>query len=155
MLIEKYDANADNYTVTWADQSLDGTWFHDTYPALSGDEAETRTYVESQWPYKVGTADPNNFPLFASAAPLVLTGSGSDLKEFGTPDAGGYIFTCNYSGDSNFVVWIKDSSGYEVGLAANTVGSCNGSKMIHLNADTYYAEVTADGPWTLTITPPS
>ena len=154
MLIKNYDASSDSYTITWVDENLDETWYHDTDPNLLGDEVENRTYVESQYPYKVGSADPNNLLSYASTAPLVLTGSGDNVTEFDTPQSGTYIFTSTYSGQGNFVVWVKDSNGYTVGLAANTIDPSTGTKMLHLDTDTYYSEVTANGPWTITITPP-
>jgi hypothetical protein len=155
ILIKSYDPVTDTYLVNWVAESLDRTWYHGTDPAIFGpDDSWSRTKVETEDPYKIGTADPNNLPSAPSSAPLVLTGGGSDLQKFDTWQSGGYIFTSTYSGDGNFVVWIKDSNGNMVGLAANTIDSSTGSKMVHLDADTYYAEVTANGPWTITITPP-
>ncbi|ABS55030.1 hypothetical protein Mboo_0512 [Methanoregula boonei 6A8] len=154
-LIEGYNPANDTYVVTWVDQSLDGTWYHGTDPTIYAVDSWDRVDLENKNPYKIGTVDPNNLPSYASSAPLVLTGNGDNITEFGTPQSGAYIFTSTYSGQGNFVVWIKDSNGYEVGLAANTVDASTDSKMVHLDTDTYYAEVTANGPWTLTITPPS
>jgi hypothetical protein len=154
LLIKNYDPSTDSYLITWVQESNDGTWYHGTDPNIFGpDEEWSRTKVETEDPYKTGTANPDNLPSVPSSAPIHLSGSGSDLKKFDTYQSGAYIFSSTYSGSGNFIVWIKDSSGNEVGLAANAIGSYQGSKMVKLEADTYYAEVTANGPWSIDITP--
>jgi hypothetical protein len=152
ILIKNYDPASDTYLLTWVQKSNDQTWYHGTDPYIFGpDEKWSRTKVESEYPYKIGSANPDSLSTTPSNAPIHLKGGNSDLKKFDTYQSGAYIFTSTYSGNGNFIVWIKDSQGNLIGLAANVIGSYDGSSMLKLYADTYYAEVTANGPWSIDI----
>jgi hypothetical protein len=152
ILIKSYDPATDTYLLTWVQKSNDQTWYHGTDPSIFGpDETHSRTEIETKYPYKIGTANVDILPSAPSKTPIHISGSASDLKKFDTYISGAYIFTSTYSGEGNFIVRIKDSTGSSVDLAANAIGSYHGSKMVKLYADTYYVEVTANGPWSIDI----
>ena len=152
ILIKNYDPATDTYLITWVQKSNDQTWYHGTDPHIFGpDEKWSRTKVDSEYPYKIGSANPDSLSSAPSNAPIHLEGINSDLKKFDTYQSGAYIFTTTYSGNGNFIVWIKDNKGNQIGLAANAIGSYHGAKMMQLYADTYYAEVTANGQWSIDI----
>jgi hypothetical protein len=60
-------------------------------------------------------------------------------------------FKLTHSGESNFGVWLKDKDGENVELLANEIGSFNGSKAVGVSDGQYILDVSADGPWTITI----
>ena len=68
-------------------------------------------------------------------------------------DSGVTIFYVDYTqegSDSNFIVWIKDSNGYQIDLLANEIGSCNVSKTVTIPySSTYYLDISCvgNGTW--------
>jgi hypothetical protein len=65
-----------------------------------------------------------------------------------------FIVEGSHSGTSNFAVWALDNDGGNNDLLFNEVGSFQGittTGMMGWNAKSKFLEVTADGPWTLTL----
>lgn len=86
--------------------------------------------------------------------PIALKGRGqAATKKFHL--AGGlYKFDMHHVGDSNFAVVLLDSHGGRHGLLANDIGNFNGSKAESVQDGDYLLDVTASGPWTITIGEP-
>lgn len=81
-----------------------------------------------------------------------LHGFGDDVRSFTVTGDGIKIFSMTYTGQHNFIVWLKDSQGNNVDLLANTIGSYNGKKSEHLTAGKYYLDIISSGFWTIRIT---
>lgn len=60
-------------------------------------------------------------------------------------------FKLTHSGESHFGVWLKDKNGEDVELLANEIGTFDGSKAVGVSDDQYILDVSADGPWAITI----
>ena len=82
----------------------------------------------------------------------VLSGFGDDVITLDVQTSGLYIFTMAHTGRSNFIVWLKDSRGYNEDLLVNEIGSYNGRKSARLTSGTHYLDISADGSWTIQIT---
>jgi len=86
-----------------------------------------------------------------TGTPLVLKGYGDDVTSFTATGTGLRVFTMNYNGGSNFIIWLKDSQGNLVDLLVNEIGSYNGKKSERLISGDYYLDITATGPWSIEI----
>jgi hypothetical protein len=63
ILIKYYDPAEDTYLVTWVQKSDDQTWYHGTDPNIFGsDETQSRAQFETDYPYKIGSANVDNLP---------------------------------------------------------------------------------------------
>jgi hypothetical protein len=94
-------------------------------------------------------------PARAQPAPFSLSGSGQQATETFSIAGGVTIFRLTHQGSSNFAVWLKDgSSGENVELLVNTIGSFNGSKLVGVPEGTYLLDVSADGSWKVIIEQP-
>lgn len=85
----------------------------------------------------------------AAGSVAVLSGTGDQVVPFTATSSGLWVFTLNYSGPSNFIVWLKDSQGKRMAVLANEIGTYSGVKPQKLDAGKYYLNVTASGPWTI------
>lgn|GEM_PF-1185434 len=85
----------------------------------------------------------------AVAGEALLSGTGNSIVPFTATGSGLWVFTLNYTGDKNFIVWITDNQGKRVALLANEIGTYSGMKPQKLDAGKYYLDVTANGPWTI------
>ncbi|MHB8194213.1 MAG: hypothetical protein ACYDGL_13175 [Bellilinea sp.] len=85
--------------------------------------------------------------------PQAFSGNGDDVVMI--EGVGPAVVDLNYSGGSNFIVTNYDSSGQQIGLLVNTIGSYNGRVELDFYDDenTAMLEIKADGPWTVTVTP--
>lgn len=82
-----------------------------------------------------------------------LAGTGQAAVNFSA--AGGLaILTAHCGCQGNFIVELDDSSGHPVDYPINVVGNYSGSIAEGLAAGRYIANVTADAPWTITVTQP-
>ena len=79
----------------------------------------------------------------------VFSGTGNMVVPFTATESGLWVFTINYSGQSNFIVWLGDDQGNRLVLLANEIGIYSGVKPQKLDAGKYYLNVTASGPWTI------
>jgi hypothetical protein len=80
--------------------------------------------------------------------PRSFTGDTDSVQEFGV-NQGGYVFSANYNGDDNFIVWITDNQGNKINLLFNTIGYYSGSEIVNLPAGQYYLDIHATGPYTI------
>ena len=84
-----------------------------------------------------------------SASTAAFAGNGSMVVPFTASGTGLWVFTLDYSGQSNFIVWLTDSVGSRVALLANKIGTSSVISTQKLNAGKYYLDVNAGGPWTI------
>ena len=84
---------------------------------------------------------------------VTISGSGDDVIELpasGVP----MIIEITYSGNSNFIIWTLDSSGDQVDLLVNTIGSYSGTVTSWTDyEDTALLSITASGSWSITFKP--
>lgn len=85
-----------------------------------------------------------------TSAPLALTGKGQQATaKFDLP-AGLVVFDWKHDGKNNFIVYLIDDQGQNVGLVANGIGAVEGSKALRVNkAGRYLFDVSADGNWSV------
>jgi len=97
------------------------------------------------------TSSPAYSSHLLSSSPTHFSGTGDDVKSFTATGTGLRIFTISHTGSSKFAIWLKDSSGKDVALLLNEIGSYSGKKSERLTSGTYYLDITADGSWTIDI----
>jgi len=78
-------------------------------------------------------------------------GTGDYTQIFTTASDGTWVVRMNYPGGEVFIVTIKDEYGDDIGVLANEGGSYTGTKSVQLDAGTYYLDVSAAAPWTITM----
>jgi hypothetical protein len=88
---------------------------------------------------------------YPSSKTYSFEGIGDYTQIFTMTSDGTWVFRMNYPGDEVFIVTIKDESGDDIGVLANEGGSYTGTKSVQLDAGTYYLDVAAATPWTITI----
>jgi hypothetical protein len=88
-----------------------------------------------------------------SVDPSQFSGSGNGIQSFNSTGTGKQYFTMTHSGQSNFAVTLKDENGKYIALLINEIGSYSGKKSANLTIGKYYLDVTANGAWTIDITP--
>jgi hypothetical protein len=81
-----------------------------------------------------------------------LSGTGDDVQSFTTTGDGMRIFSMSYDGEDYFSVWLEDAYGNRLDLLVSNIGSYSGKTLETLGPGTYYLDVKASGPWTVTIT---
>ena len=92
---------------------------------------------------------------FGAFAAVPASGTGDSLVDLPAGASGG-IVTATHSGSSNFSITVLDASNASTGeLLVNTIGGYSGTTAWGLNAfgEGVKLQITADGPWTLTIAP--
>ena len=118
--------------------------------ALGGAEAPvtpTPTLSPSPTPTTVATPSPTPTPVTQS-----FSGQGDQAISSIQLDGGLTIVTLTHTGSSNFIVWLRDSTGEDVDLLANEIGSYDGSMALGIEvAGNYALDITADGAWTVEI----
>jgi hypothetical protein len=78
-------------------------------------------------------------------------GSGDFIQDFTTTSDGTWVYRMNYPGEEVFIVTIKDNHGDDIEVLANEGGSFTGTKSVWLKAGSYYLDVAAAAPWTITM----
>jgi hypothetical protein len=167
--------NADNtFKLSTAGSSLDttsysGTWAKEgsgTYILNPGSSALTFIYLPAQnaiywdehpdqfyYPFSGDVMTVSSTPTSGSTSKsLSYSGTGDDIKSFSVTGGGGFIITGSNSGSSNFIVHITGTSGNIEEFVFNEIGPYSGKKIAHIDPGNHYLDVTAEGPWTITLT---
>lgn len=85
--------------------------------------------------------------------PVVLSGNGDDVVDIPS-ELAICLVTAEYSSDSNFIIKTLDSNGGSIDLLVNTIGAYYGTTTTGMrNGTPAYLEVSASGPWTITLKP--
>ena len=89
----------------------------------------------------------------AQGGTLLHAGS-DDMQSFTAAGSGIRLFTISSSGNGKFTAWLKDSQGKKIDLLVDTTGPYDGKRSQALGPGTYFVDVTASGPWTISVTTP-
>jgi len=93
----------------------------------------------------------NPEPEATGSKSFTMKGFGNDVQKFILSGDGMRIFYTSQSGNGNFGVWLKDNLGNKIDLLAYDIGSYSVKKSVLMGSGTYYLDVTASGPWSITI----
>jgi hypothetical protein len=77
--------------------------------------------------------------------------TGDYVHTFTTTSNGTWIFRMTNPGNGYFLVRLQDNSGNEIEVLADGGGFSTGTKSVQLGPGTYYLDVAADAPWTITM----
>jgi len=83
----------------------------------------------------------------------VFSGVGDTIIPFTATESGMWAFTMNYTGQTNYIIWLTDDIGRRVALLANSVNSTTSIKTENLGLGKYYLDITAGGAWTIQVSP--
>lgn len=83
--------------------------------------------------------------------PIVIEGSGNDVIDVPVVTDDTVVGTFTHEGSSNFIVTSYDQSGDRISLLVNEIGSYQGTVPFNFQQSPAELEITASGPWTLTI----
>jgi hypothetical protein len=141
--------------------------------SLAGCTGSPPAPVATPVPVPVATSVPDTTAPVTTAAPVAPTttwptletpatghpysktytfeGTGDYIETFTTTSDGTWVFRMNYPGKEVFIVTVKDNSGDTIEVLANEAGSFTGTKSVQLMAGTYYLDVAAAAPWTITM----
>lgn len=90
-------------------------------------------------------------PTAAPGVPQTFTGTSDNHSGFFTLHSGAATFTMSYGGDSNYVIWLYNSSGQQVELLENEIGPRNDSKVVNVPAGIYVMDIQGMGNWSVTV----
>lgn len=107
--------------------------------------------VTADGPWTVTIEQPD--PTSGQAIPVKASGTGPGLV--GPFEGGGKLrFTVHHDGGATFVIALVDGKdGTSQGLVAATYGGFDGIDVFTIDGGLHYADVDADGNWTLEVTP--
>lgn len=107
----------------------------------------------SNTPRPTDTPKPSNTPTLAPQ-PIILNGSGDSVVDVPKWD-GPAILEITYTGAHNFAVENYSSSGDQIDLLVNTIGSYHGRRPIDFQSDEYTTRfaITASGQWEIQVLP--
>jgi hypothetical protein len=151
--------NDNSYKLYFLNSGITYTWVHDAIRNTIYDSRYPDNPSNLLTPYKgdveAASSPPTSSATYSSqsssSGSTHLSGSGDDVQSFTATGTGLIIFTMSHTGSSNFAIWLKDSSGKEIALLVNEIGSYSGKKSERLTSGTYYLDITADGSWTIDI----
>lgn len=123
--------------------------------ALIGDAELISEQVRSD----LGTSEqpPDEEPPEEPSQPeaVQLSGEGDTLTDPFTLTEGLFVAEMEHTGESNFAPWLLDDQGEKESLLANTTGNYQGEYIDNIDtAGEFSVDVSADGPWSITISQP-
>ena len=105
----------------------------DNEPTSKPVQTEVKTETQAQAPAK---------------EPIELSGIGKDIAGPIELRPGLLLIAYSHNGTSNFIAWLKDAQGNNVGLLANDLGSSQGRKALQIRKPgQYIIDIQADGNW--------
>jgi hypothetical protein len=105
--------------------------------------------VQASGPWSVTITQPRS-----ATAPSTTSFSGNSQQATSLfhLSSGLHVFNMNYTGGSNFIIWLMDQNGNNVDLLTNSEGAFNGSQAEGISNDgLYLLNVQASGNWTVSI----
>lgn len=78
-------------------------------------------------------------------------GTGDYTHTFTTDSSRTWVFRMSSPAKEIFLVTIKDDHGDDIDVLADSSDVYAGTESVWLNAGTYYLDVAADSPWTITM----
>jgi hypothetical protein len=91
-------------------------------------------------------------PSSAPGVPQTFTGTSNGVPTSFALNTGLASFHMTYQGDSNFIVWLYKSSGEQVELLENEIGTRDDTNAINVDQGIYWLDVTGMGSWSITVT---
>lgn len=82
---------------------------------------------------------------------IYLNGTGSQVHQVKVSNSGLRFFSMSYTGTGTFSVALEDKSKKIIVLHSNPNGAYSGTESKKLEAGTYIINVTASGPWTISV----
>lgn len=142
-----WSALGNNMYLVTRDSGEKNVWIHDlSANTLYKKETPAIVYTLFQGVGRASAA-PGGSTVVSGEA--LLSGTGDSIVPFTATGSGLWVFTLNYTGEKNFIVWLTDEKGKRVSLLANEIGTSSSMKPQKLDAGKYYLDVTASGPWTI------
>lgn len=90
----------------------------------------------------------------AEAEPIAFKGKGQQVSPVIELEAGVYVVKTTHDGKRNFAIVTRRTNGEYIQLLVNTIGTFDGSKMLVIeDSGKFMMDITADGEWTVSITP--
>ncbi len=90
-------------------------------------------------------------PAHPSSPAYTFEGSGDDTVTFTTASERTWVFRMSSPAQEIFLVTIKDVNGDDIDVLADASDVYAGTESVSLEAGTYYLDVAADAPWTITV----
>jgi hypothetical protein len=94
-----------------------------------------------------GTPAPGN----PSPKTYTFEGTGDDTRQFTTTDDRTWVFRMSSPAQEIFLVTLMDRNGDAIDVLADASDVYAGTESVSLKAGTYYLDVSADSPWTITV----
>ncbi|MBI3966926.1 MAG: hypothetical protein HY329_14935, partial [Chloroflexi bacterium] len=110
-------------------------------------EYQVNVEADGRWTAVVESPRPTTAP----SAPVTLTCRGTEITPFFRLPGGPITFSYQHSGSRNFIAHLRDSTGRIEDFIANQIGAVTGTKGSSPPVGIYFAEVIADGDWTISI----
>jgi hypothetical protein len=82
---------------------------------------------------------------------FTFTGTGDSTETFTTASDRTLVFRMSSSAKEIFQVTIKDRNGDTIDVLADASDAWAGTESVSLKAGTYYLDIAADAPWTITV----
>ena len=122
----------------------------------SGADTETTAPVVDTTQNEQVTEAPPTEAATVEPAPQTLQGSGQQVSGAVNLEEGITVFRMTHDGTSNFAIFLlNQSTGEQVELLVNVIGSFTGGKAVGIEAaGPYVLDVTADSNWTVTAEQP-
>jgi len=86
-----------------------------------------------------------------SSKTYTFDGTGDYTQEFTTDSSRTWVFRMSSPAKEIFLAKIMDDHGDDIDVLADASDVYAGTESVWLNAGTYYLDVTADSPWTITM----
>lgn len=118
------------------------------------DEATPEQTAQPTEPTQTPQATPTPEPMPAFAA-IELSGVGDSVPRFDIPEGVPAIAAATHTGGANFAIVTLSEAGEQNDLLVNTIGNYSGTVLFDEQDGQHSVafEVTADGPWTITVRP--
>lgn len=97
------------------------------------------------------TTVPAPVPDHPSSKTYTFEGTGDYTQEFTTDSSRTWVFRMSSPAKEIFLVKIMDDHGDDIDVLADASDVYAGTESVWLNAGTYYLDVAADSPWTITM----
>jgi hypothetical protein len=113
----------------------------------------TPAHATTTVPVMTGAAVVTKTPAPAHSSPQEYTfdGTGDSTETFTTTSDRTWVFRMSSPAKEIFLVTIKDRNGDAIDVLADASDVYAGTESVSLKAGTYYLDIAADAPWTITV----
>jgi hypothetical protein len=125
-----------------------GYWGSKAVTVPAEDDYYLEAYGNDLWTVQITQPRYN----YAQGAPVTLTGSGQQVTQFFSLNAGPATFHVTHDGWENFNVWLFSNDGTRVERIASTVGIYDQTTTMNITSSgVYVLDIQADGTWKVDI----